>query len=117
MVPGDSGPGSGFRQYLTQFSNNKKFVQNLAFSMSEAALYPRKLASHFFFLTFLLPYIESGSNSGSGTGSETVMHSGFGYAKANSYGSCGSSSKTLHQDIIIPLESNFMTLQLRSLFP
>jgi hypothetical protein len=42
-----SGSSSGSRQYLAQFSNNKKFVQNLAFSMSEAAIFPRKLASHF----------------------------------------------------------------------
>jgi hypothetical protein len=28
---------SGTRQYLAQFSNNKNFVQILAFSMSEAA--------------------------------------------------------------------------------
>jgi hypothetical protein len=30
----------------------KKFVHNLAFSMSDAALFPRKLASNFLFLTF-----------------------------------------------------------------
>jgi len=43
----DLGSGSGSRHYLAQFSNNKKLVQNLAFSMSQAALFPRKLASHF----------------------------------------------------------------------
>jgi hypothetical protein len=35
------GSGSGSRPYLAQFSNNKKFVQNLAFSMSDAALFPK----------------------------------------------------------------------------
>jgi hypothetical protein len=42
-----SGYGAGFIQYLAQFSNNKKVVQNLTFSLSEAALFARKLASHF----------------------------------------------------------------------
>jgi hypothetical protein len=42
---------------LAQFSNNQKFLQNLAFSMSAAALFPRKLASHFDFLTFSLHFI------------------------------------------------------------
>jgi hypothetical protein len=44
----DLGSGSGSRQHLAQFSNNnKKLVQNLAFSVTEAALFPGKLASHF----------------------------------------------------------------------
>jgi hypothetical protein len=38
------GSGSGSRQYLAQQTN---FLQNLAFSTSEAALCPRKLAFHF----------------------------------------------------------------------
>ena len=42
-----SGSGSGPRQYLAQFSNNENFLQNLNFLMSEAALFPRKLASNF----------------------------------------------------------------------
>ncbi len=53
-----SGSGSDFEKVLVpvlvldpaslaQFSKNKKIVQNLAFSMSEAALFPKKLASHF----------------------------------------------------------------------
>jgi hypothetical protein len=42
---------------LAQFSNNKKILQNLAFSMSAAALFSRKLASHFDFLTFSLHFI------------------------------------------------------------
>jgi hypothetical protein len=33
--------------YLAQFFNNKKFVRNLAFSILEGALFPRKLASNF----------------------------------------------------------------------
>ncbi len=49
----DSSSGCGSRQYLAQFSNNDKFVQNLAFSMSEEALFPRKLASHLWFFDFL----------------------------------------------------------------
>jgi hypothetical protein len=50
--------GSGSRQYLAQFSNNKKCVQNLAISMSEAALFPKNLASHFFtILTFLFHFL------------------------------------------------------------
>jgi hypothetical protein len=48
------GPGSGSRQYLAQFADNKKFVQNLAFSMSESALFPKKLAS--IFLALFLHY-------------------------------------------------------------
>jgi hypothetical protein len=50
------GPGSGsssvrlrFRllfQYLAQLSNNNKFVQNIAFPILEAVLFPRKFASH-----------------------------------------------------------------------
>jgi hypothetical protein len=41
-------------------------VQNLAFSMSPAALFPRKLASHFGFFEFFIPfYVRSGSKSGS----------------------------------------------------
>ncbi len=74
-----------------EFSNNKKFVQSLFFSMSEAALFPRKLASHFwFFYTFFAFYVGSGSNSGSGT----VMHSGSGSATAKRYVSSGSGSSS-----------------------
>jgi hypothetical protein len=39
-----SSSGSGSRQYLAVFQQ-QKFVQNLAFLMSEAVLFPRKLAS------------------------------------------------------------------------
>jgi hypothetical protein len=50
-----SGFGSGFgvTKYLAQFSNKKKVVQNLAFTMSESALFPRKLVSHLWFFDFL----------------------------------------------------------------
>jgi hypothetical protein len=73
------GSGSGSRQYLAQFSNNKK--QNLSFSMSEAALFPRRLAAYLDFFTFHIPcYVGYGSKSGSGTG--TVMHSGSGFRLA-----------------------------------
>jgi hypothetical protein len=48
------GSGSGTEQYLAQFSKNKKTLRDLALSMSEAALFLRKLAPHFDFLTFIL---------------------------------------------------------------
>jgi hypothetical protein len=41
---------------LAQFSNNKKILQNLAFLMSAAALFPRKLASHFDFFDFFITF-------------------------------------------------------------
>jgi hypothetical protein len=66
-----SGSGSGSRNYLAQFVKNQKFVQNLAISLSEAALFPRKLASPDFLNPF---YVGSGAKSGSAIG--TVMHSG-----------------------------------------
>ena len=60
--------------------------------MSGAALFPRKLASHFCFLYFLSPfYVGSGSKSGTGN----VTQSGSGFVKAKSYGSCGSGSTTM----------------------
>ncbi len=66
-------------RYLAPISNNR-FVQNLAFSMSEAALFTRKVALNFDSLTFSLrTYVKSGSKSGFGTG--TVMHSGSAKAK------------------------------------
>ncbi len=89
-----SGSGSKSRQYLfSMFFNKPKCGENLAFSMSEEALFLRKLASHFLFLYFFIPFYfrsgsKSGSRTGSGTGPGTVMHS----AQAKSYGSCGSSS-------------------------
>jgi hypothetical protein len=70
---------------LSPLPNNKKCMQNLAVSMSEAILFPRKLASHFLFVFFITFYAESRFKSGSGTGS--VMHFGF--------GSCGSGFTTL----------------------
>ncbi len=49
------------------FRTTTKFVQNLVilvFTMTEAALFPRKLASHILFLTFFITfYVESGSKS------------------------------------------------------
>jgi hypothetical protein len=42
-----SGSGSGFRQYLPQFSTSKKIAQNLAFSMSEAAYFSETLPLFF----------------------------------------------------------------------
>ncbi len=49
---------------LHSFSTTKIFGQNIAFLMSEAALLPRKLASHFYFY--------DGSGSGPGTVSSPV---------------------------------------------
>ncbi len=85
--------GSGSRQYfLHSFSTTKKWVQNLAFSVSETAIFPRKLAYKFCFLNFFIHYmldicwirIQTGSGTvsgiGTGTGSGTVMHSGSGSA-------------------------------------
>ncbi len=43
--------------YLAQFFSNKKFVQNLAFSMLEAALFPRRSDSYLCFLTFVLHFM------------------------------------------------------------
>ncbi len=61
--------------------------------MLEAALFSRKLASHFRF----------GSKSGSETGSGTGMHSGSCSVEAKSWGSCGSGSgsKTQHYGILL----------------
>jgi hypothetical protein len=47
------GSGSGSRPYLAQFSNNKKFVQNLAFSMSDAALFPKSWPLTYYYFIFL----------------------------------------------------------------
>ncbi len=76
---------------LSTVFQQKIGVKNLPFSMSEAALFPRKLASHlWFFYFFFIPfYAGSGPKSGSGTGHWTLMHSGSGSAKAKSSGSCG----------------------------
>jgi hypothetical protein len=61
--------------------------------MLEASLFPRKLASHFFFtfvgITF---FVGSGLKSGSGTG--TGMNYGSGSAKAKSCGPGSGSSST-----------------------
>jgi hypothetical protein len=73
--------------YLALFFNNKKLVQNLASSMLEAALFPRKLASNFliFLLLFSITFYV-----GSGIG----IHYGSGSAKAKSCGSFGSDSSS-----------------------
>ncbi len=71
--------------YLEQFFNNKKFVQNFAFSMLKAALFPRNLASKlviFFTFDYILCWIWTG----------TGMHYGSGSAKAKNCSSCGSGS-------------------------
>jgi hypothetical protein len=48
--------------------------------MLEAALFPRRLASHFWFFDFCITfYVGSGSKSGSGT--EACLHYGSGSAK------------------------------------
>ncbi len=54
------------RQYLSHFPNNKKCIQK----------------SHFLFIYFFITfYVGSGSKSGSGHGTETVMHFGHGSAE------------------------------------
>ncbi len=40
--------------FLAQFFDNKKLGQNLAFSMLETALYPRKLVYNILFLDFCI---------------------------------------------------------------
>ncbi len=64
MIYCGSGSISRDRLILAQFVNDKKFVQNLAFSMIEAALFPRQLASNFWLLTFVLHFmLDPGPNS------------------------------------------------------
>ncbi len=67
--------------YLAQFFNNKNFVHKLAFSVLEAALFSRKLASNvFFFDVYILFYVGSGSKSSSvktkSCGSDSGSNSG-----------------------------------------
>jgi hypothetical protein len=53
------------------FFKNNKFGQNFAFSMLEAAMFPKKSAANFLFFDFCVTfYVGSGYKSGSGT--ETV---------------------------------------------
>ncbi len=72
--------------------------------MLEAALFPRKLASNFFFIFRLFYYIlywiqiQIRFRNRIRNRNPTVMYSGFGYAKVKSYGSFGSSSTTLHPE-------------------
>jgi hypothetical protein len=99
------------------FSNNKKFVQYLAFSTSEAALFPRKFASNFFI--FFIPFYV-GSGSQSGLAIRTVMHSGSGSAKSKSYGSCdfGSTALLFTQCIFLFMAAGmYLAEELRYYFP
>jgi hypothetical protein len=49
--------------FSTVFQQKKFFLQNLAFSILEAALFPRKLASIYDFLTFVLHFmLDTGPN-------------------------------------------------------
>jgi hypothetical protein len=75
-----SGSGSGsstIQTYSTQFFNNENVLHNLVFSMLEAALFHRNLASNFLFFYFTF-YIGSGSKSVS----ETRMYYFSGSAQA-----------------------------------
>ncbi len=74
--------------------NNKNSVQNLAFSIRilEEALFPRKLASNFLFLTFVLHFMMDLAGSRTEPGSGTGMNYGSGSATAQSCGSCCSDS-------------------------
>jgi hypothetical protein len=67
------GSGSRSRQYQAQFFDNPKIRTQIDFSMLEAELFLRKLASHFRFFDFCIPfYVGFGSKSGYG------IHSGSG---------------------------------------
>jgi hypothetical protein len=65
------------------FSTKINFLQNLAFSISKAALFPRKLASHLKFFDFSFYFILN-QDKIAGSGNGTVMHSGSVSAKAKS---------------------------------
>jgi len=75
-----SGSSSRSRQILSQFSNNKKFVQNLAFSLQcqKQHYFPESWHIILDFWNFITIYIGSWSRSGSGTWSGTGMHSSSG---------------------------------------
>ncbi len=94
----DSDCGSGSvpvsePDFFYLFFNNKKVLPNLASSMLEAELFPRKLASHNLFFYFSITfYVGSWSKSGSGTRTGKQCNSGS--AKANSLGSCARIYKT-----------------------
>jgi len=77
--------------------------------MVEAALFPRNLASNFYFFTFVLHYVGSGSESGSGTG----MHYRPGSAKAKSCDSCGFGSGSGSTTPVIVLGGKMKKSQLK----
>jgi len=72
----------------------KIFTKSCLFIVRSNIFSPECLPLLLDFFSFFIPFcVGSGSKSGSGTG--TLMHSGFGSAKAKSLGSCGSGSTTL----------------------
>jgi hypothetical protein len=87
---------------ILQFSNNKKIVQYLAFSMSETTFFPRKLPSLFNFLNFLLGFIlcwiriQIRNRIRNKIWIRNLNRNAFRFrfceAKAKSYGFCGSAS-------------------------
>jgi hypothetical protein len=52
--------------FCTVFQQQKICTKSCFLSMLETALFPKKVASNFCFLTFLLHFVGSGSKSGSG---------------------------------------------------
>jgi hypothetical protein len=76
----DFGKVSAFGSDPDNIKHRSPNQKKVAFSLSEAALFLRKLAYHFRFFDFFILtfYVGSGSKSGSGT----VMHSCSGSAKA-----------------------------------
>jgi hypothetical protein len=77
--------GSGSRQYLAQFSNNKK--QNLSFQCQKRIISQKVCLLFRLFYFYITFYVGYGSKSGSGT--EMHSGSGAGSTTAKSYGSCG----------------------------
>jgi hypothetical protein len=78
--------------YCSTVFQKQKYYKFLPFNV-RSSLFPRKLASHFWFFYFFVTfYAGSGSKSCFRIGSGAVMSSGSGSAEAKSYGSCDSGS-------------------------
>ncbi len=56
-IPDPNSEPNIYHNYWKQFFKTKIIVQNLAFLMLEAALFPRKLASHFLFYTIIFYFM------------------------------------------------------------
>jgi hypothetical protein len=102
------GSGSGFGlvpvpdpDLFSKVFNNKKYVQNLAFSMIEAALFPRKFVSNLDFWSFILYFMLDRVQIRFRNWNR--MHYGSGSAKAKSCGSCGSGSVSGSTTLIVAM--------------